>query len=169
MSSRFHVFPYREQEFLRGDARRLPRPLVDVELTLGQEDTSVTSLVDTGSPRTVFPRGAGVALDLELPEPHTPGADTKTLRFLNHAWEAVAHVVTLKLPPYDLVWDAEVDFVLEEGLRFGLLGHEGFLDRWAVSFNAYHSYFVVEHVEALHQRMPVDVARIWQEEWPDYN
>lgn len=82
--------------------------------------------------------------------------------------------VQLTLPPYeDLTWEAEAeaeaDFVLNEGLPFGLLGHEGFLDRWAVSFNAYHDYFVVERVEALHERVPIDVFRVWQEEWPDYN
>jgi len=34
--------------------------------------------------------------------------------------------------------------VIEEGLPFGLPGYEGFLSRWAVSFNAYMGYVVVE-------------------------
>jgi hypothetical protein len=118
----------------------------------------------------VFPRGAAIGLEIDLPEPLSGRPGIQKLKFLNHEWEAVAHTVTLCLPAFpDLIWEAEVDFVLEEGLSFGLLGLEGFLNRWAVSFNAYHNYFVIEPIEDFHQRMPIDVFRMWQEEWPDYN
>lgn len=170
MSSRFRLFPYREEEPLRGRAQRLSRPTVDVTLLLGGEEASERALVDTGSPRTVFSRGAAIALQIDLPELGEGGPNVKTLTFLGNKWEAVSETVTLQLPTYpDLRWEAEVDFVLDEALPYGLLGHEGFLDRWAVSFNAYHSYFVVEPVDDFHNRVPVDVAEIWQREWPDYN
>lgn len=144
--------------------------MLDVQLEMGDEQASQKSLVDTGAPRCVFSRGIAVWLGIELPEPGTGGSGTHNLRFLNHSWEAVSQRVTLHLPPFDdLRWEADVDFVLDEGLPFGLLGHEGFLDRWAVSFNAYHSYFVVEPVDGFHGRLPVDVFEAWQREWPDYN
>jgi hypothetical protein len=143
---------------------------VDVKLVLGKFEVSEKALIDTGSPRTVFSRGAGIALDIDLPPAGSGARGTKTLRFLGDDWEAVACSVTLCLPPFsDLQWDAEVDFVLAEGLPYGLLGLEGFLDRWAVSFNAYLNYFVVEPVEEFHERTPPDVFQIWQREWPDYN
>jgi hypothetical protein len=170
MDPRFRFFPYREEEPLRGRTKRLPRPTVDVTLILGDLETAERSLIDTGSPRTVFSRGAGVALDIELPEAGSGAPNVKKLTFLGNDWEAISETVTLRLPPYDdLEWEAEVDFVLDESLPYGLLGHEGFLNQWAVSFNAYHSYFVVEPVEDLNARIPVDVAEIWQREWPDYN
>jgi hypothetical protein len=170
LDSRFRLFPYREEETVRGRSRRLPRPTVDATLASGEFEATTKCLIDTGSPRCVFPRGAAVALDLELPESAEGHPDVHDLRFLGENWEALPFTVQLTLPPYeDLTWEAEADFVLNEGLPFGLLGHEGFLDRWAVSFNAYHDYSVLEPVEALHQRVPVDVFRVWQEEWPDYN
>lgn len=144
--------------------------MADVQLDLGVEQASEKALIDSGAPRCVFSKGIAVLLGIELPESHSDAPNLHQLRFLNHQWDAVSCVVTLQLPPFDdLRWEAEVDFVLDEGLPFGLLGHEGFLDRWAVSFNAYHSYFVVEPVQDLHQRLPVDVFERWQQEWPDYN
>jgi hypothetical protein len=166
----FGLFPWREEEPIKGHSRRLPRPTVDVQLLLGEAQAAEKALVDTGSPRCVFSRGAAVWLGIDLPEMGSDAQEIHKLKFMDHEWEAVPQTVTLRLPPFEgLEWDAEVDFVLEESLPFGLLGHEGFLDRWAVSFNAYHSYFVVEPVEALHARLPVDTFRAWQEEWPDYN
>ena len=49
-------------------------------------------------------------------------------------WPAVTATVDLVLPPIlDLGWEAETDFVLDEGLPFALLGYEGFLNLWAVA------------------------------------
>jgi len=167
---RYHLFRFREEEPIPGKSRRLPRPMVDVLLEWGGAEASEKSLVDSGSPRCVFSRGVAVWLGIELPEVGSGLADVHKLRFLNNEWEAISELVTLRLPPFnDLRWEAEVDFVLDEGLPYGLLGHEGFMDRWAVSFNAYHSYFVVEPVETLHGRLPIDVFEVWQAEWPDYN
>jgi hypothetical protein len=66
-----------------------------------------------------------------------------------------------------MAWAAEVDFVLDEGLRFGLLGYEGFLNRWAVSFDGYHAFFVVEPVETFADRIPIDPFEEFQRRWPD--
>lgn len=52
--------------------------------------------------------------------------------------------------------EAEVDFVLDEGLPFGLLGYEGFLNKWAVSFNAANGYFVADPTESFAGRIPPD-------------
>jgi hypothetical protein len=137
---------------------------------LGNSEASEKALIDTGAPRSVFPLGAAIALEISLPDPVESPADIKKLKFLGQDWQAFSHEVTLSLPPFDdLVWHAEVDLVLQEGLKYGLLGHEGFLDRWAVSFNAYHNYFVVEPVEEFHKRMPIDVFEVWQREGPGYN
>lgn len=79
----------------------------------------------------------------------------------------MTEAVTLLLPPFDdLAWDAEVDFVFEEGLPFALLGYEGFLNRWAVSFNGYHGYLIVEPAEEFDERQPPDVLEELIARWP---
>lgn len=111
------------------------------------------ALIDTGSPRTIFPRGIGDLLGFEFP---TFGADAPTkIKLLGHEWPAITEVVQLVLRPFqDDAWDAEVDFVLEEGLPFGVLGYEGFLNRWAVSFVGAFGYFVVEPADDFDARVP---------------
>jgi hypothetical protein len=49
-------------------------------------------------------------------------------------------------------WEAEVDFVVEEGLPFALLGYEGFLNHWAVGINGYTGYFFVEAIDDFDER-----------------
>jgi hypothetical protein len=62
--------------------------------------------------------------------------------------------VELQINPFeDLAWSAQVDFVIEDELPFGLLGQEGFLNRWAVSFNAGFGYFVIEDLDVFHERL----------------
>ena len=118
--------------------------------------------MDTGAPRTVFPRGVADALAVDVPD-----EGEVRIELLGRSWPAVTVPVTLRLKPFDDPWDAGVDFVLDEGLPFGLLGYEGFLNRWAVSFNAYEGYFVVEPVEDFHQRLPQDPLRSLLEGGPD--
>jgi hypothetical protein len=169
-STEFFLFPWREEEIVKGPSKRLRRPTLDVTLTLGPTEVSQRALIDRGAPRTVFPLGAAVALGIDVPEQPYQGPEFKDLAFMSHTWKAFSCSLTLKLPPYEaLFWDAEVDFVLDEGLPFGLLGCEGFLDKWAVSLSGYHTYTVIEPVDALHGRVPIDNFRLWQEEWPDYN
>lgn len=86
---------------------------------------------------------------------------------MGRQWPAMTEAVTLLLPPFDdLAWDAEVDFVFEEGLPFALLGYEGFLSRWAVSFNGYHGYLIVEPAEEFDERQPPDVLEELRARWP---
>jgi hypothetical protein len=137
-----------------------------VTAALGDLSISTKALIDTGSPRTVFPRGVGDLLGIEFPRYRSDA--TKKIRLLGQDWAAITETVALELPPFDddLTWEAEVDFIVEEHLSFALLGYEGFLNRWAVTFNAAFGYFVIEPadqysegldravLEALHQRYP---------------
>ncbi len=103
------------------------------------------------------------ALGIQLPEKGTLDID-----LMGRRWSAITVGVSLLLRPFDdLGWDAQVDFVLDEGLQFGLLGYEGFLNRWAVSFNAYKGYLVVETVDDFDARMPIDQFEEMQRQWPD--
>lgn len=141
---------------------------------------STRALIDTGAPLTVFPRGIADALALDVPRTWEPGL--KKIRLLGREWSAFSTTVELQLDVFaDMAWTAEVNFVLDEGLRFGLLGYEGFLNRWAVSFDGYHSFFVVEPVETFVKRVEeqakeqkkqegIDPFEEFQRRWPDsYN
>jgi hypothetical protein len=87
---------------------------------------------------------------------------------MGHDWPAVTETVELLLRPFtDDRWTADVDFALDEGLPFALLGYEGFLNRWAVSFNGYVGYFIVEPIEAFEQRQPDEVFAILRRQWPE--
>ena len=46
-----------------------------------------------------------------------------------------------------VAWTADVLFSYREGLPYGILGREGFLDRWAVAFNGYYNYFIIEPMD----------------------
>jgi hypothetical protein len=54
-----------------------------------------------------------------------------------------------------------------EPLAFGLLGYEGFLTKWAVSFNAAYGYFVVEPAESFGERIPPDTFDEFERRYPD--
>lgn len=163
--SRFHIFPWREEEAVLGRGRAL-RPTLDVKLSLGNLSTTTKALVDTGAPKTVFPRGVGDALDISFPA--FPSDAEESVILMGHRWPAINQSVDLELPPFaDLGWHAPVLFVLDEGLPFALLGLEGFLDRWAVSFNGAMSYFVVEPAEAFDNRIPPEPFEELQRRFPD--
>ena len=85
---------------------------------------------------------------------------------MGRTWPAQTALVTMHLQPFVDAWEAEVDFVHDEGLPFGLLGYEGFLNRWAVSFNGYHGYFVVAPVDLFHDRQPSDLLDRLRSRWP---
>jgi len=144
------------------------RPTVDVRLDHGNIHIGSNALIDTGAPVTVFPRGVGDALDIDFPEDEADGDEKVT--FLGHDWQCVLRTVTLCLPPFeDLAWDAPVRFVMDDGLPFALLGYEGFLNRWAVSFNAYEGFTVVETIETFAERIPVDPWKEFQKDWDGWD
>lgn len=156
MSRRIHGYPWRDEETKRGTGK-VSRPMVDIKLT-GIDTTTTKALVDTGSPRTIFPRGIGDLLCLEFPDLSSDASGRITL--MGRDWDVATHEVQLHLPPFDeeeLGWAAQVDFVMQEGLDFGILGYEGFLNRWGVSINGYNGYFIVEPLEDFNRRQPPDL------------
>ncbi|MDQ6783012.1 MAG: hypothetical protein M3063_06150 [Actinomycetota bacterium] len=97
-----------------------------MDVTVALDDLSIRAkaLIDTGSPRTIFPRGVGDLLSVDFPQYSFEG--TKNIRLLGHDWPAISETVTLSLEPFgaDLAWEAEVDFVLEDRLEFAILGYD---------------------------------------------
>lgn len=134
--------------------------------TLGDLSIATKALIDTGSPRTVLPRGVGDLLGIEFPQFRSEAS--KKIRLLGQDWAAITETVTLGLPPFDddLTWSAEVDFMVDEELSFALLGYEGFLNRWAVSFNAAFGYFVVEPADEYGERLDSSVLEELQRRYP---
>lgn len=157
MVQRIHAYAWREEERKRGFGRVL-RPMVDIQVSCASEQVTTKALIDTGSPRTIFPRGIGDLLCLPMPDLHADADDMITLMGRN--WSVARRDVTLHLPPFDeaeLAWGAEVDIVMDDGLDFAILGYEGFLNRWGVSFNGYNAYFVVEPLEDFNARQPSEI------------
>lgn len=158
-----HAFPWREEESIIGGHPVL-RPTVDVKLEANDLTITAKALVDTGAPRCVFPRGIGDLISVEFPQIST--RCDKRITLMGRTWPAQTALVTMHLQPFVDAWEAEVDFVHDEGLPFGLLGYEGFLNRWAVSFNGYHGYFVVAPVDLFHDRQPSDLLDRLRSRWP---
>jgi hypothetical protein len=69
-------------------------------------------------------------------------------------------------PFFDDEWDADVFFAVDEGLPFAMLGYEGFLNRWAVSFNGPYGYFVVEPADEFHDVRGDSIMKKLREKWP---
>lgn len=156
---RIHPFPWREEESVGGT--RVQRPTVDVRLTANNLTHKTKALIDTGSPTCVFPRGAGDLLGVEFH--YTP----HRVRLMGGLWVAVRESVSMMLEPFEGdSWDADVLFVRDEGLPFALLGYEGFLNRWAVSFNGALGYFTVESADDFHRRQGPEVTEVLRREWP---
>jgi hypothetical protein len=81
---------------------------------------------------------------------------------------AVTAWINLVLRPFsDVVWEAEVDFVRDEGLPYGLLGYEGFLNRWSVTVNGYHGYVIIEPADEAHTREDPELFRELRRRWPN--
>jgi hypothetical protein len=143
-----HAFPYRAE----GNPPK-PRPTLDVRLQFGTGEWTCRSLIDTGSPLTMFDRGAGEALGVRF---NNSGARRGKITVLGGDWPVQFEDVDLCLPhDPEVVWTAHVAFVDDRGLRMpyqGILGHQGFLDRYAVTFNYYYDYFVLERPDDWHER-----------------
>ena len=144
-----HLFPYREE----GNPP-IPRPTVDVRLQHGDTgDWTLRALIDTGAPISFFDRGAADAVGLRI---GYAGAETGKIRILGGTWQVQFEMVDLSLTvEAGLSWAARVAFVIDPGLQMsfqGVLGTEGFLDKFAVTFNKYYEYFVVERPDNFHER-----------------
>ena len=72
-------------------------------------------------------------------------------------WHVQFEEVDLTLPAEpELTWEAHVAFVTAADLQMpfqGVLGHDGFLDKFAVTFNKYYDYFIVERPDDFHNRV----------------
>lgn len=129
---------------------------MDVLLRSAGSQIGSKALVDTGAPVCVFPRGVGDLLGLDFPEYPSDASDK--VQLMGRVWPAVSANVELMLKPFvDDAWSADVLFVLDDGLPFGLLGYAGFLNRWAVGVNGYLGYFIVESVDDFDARQPAGV------------
>lgn len=135
-----HRFPYREE----GNPPVL-RPTVDIRLFLEPNGEWTTrALIDTGAPITVFDRGAGEALLVRFGR---SGAQTGSLAILGAHRKIQFENIDLSLahdPSY--AWTARAGFITDPTFQMsfqGILGTEGFLDKWAVTFNKCYDYFDV--------------------------
>lgn len=122
------------------------RPTVDTTLQFGPNEWRTTALIDTGSPITVFDYGTAEALLIRLGH---AGAETATIALLGRRLRVQFEYVDLSLVDDPSVEStARVAFIIDPTFQMqfqGLLGTEGFLDRWAVTFNKYYDYFVLQH------------------------
>jgi hypothetical protein len=120
---------------------------VDVRLFLAPNGEWTTrALIDTGSPITVFDRGAADALLVRMGH---AGAETGTVALLGaHRRVQFEHVDLCLLHDTSYSWVARVGFIIDPAFQMsfqGILGTEGFLDKWAVTFNRYYDYFEIQH------------------------
>lgn len=135
-------FPYREE----GNPPIL-RPTVDVTLNCDPHGEWTTrALIDSGSPLTVFDRGVAEALTITI---GNFGADTGSIALLGARRHVQFEYVQLSLPGYPgNSWDARVAFITDRAFQMpfqGILGAEGFLNKFVVTFHAYENFFLIEH------------------------
>jgi hypothetical protein len=130
-----------------------------VQLEFDDLDWTVRALIDTGAPFTLFDRGTGDALGIDFSR---HGAK----RYLHKiaGGEYLASGRDGRASPPALRWETEVFFFLDDwGMPFaGLLGQEGFLDRWVVTFNRYDNYLIVEEPESFKSRLPPDPTETYE-------
>lgn len=155
----YELFPYREEDEVvaGGTSRRVLRPTLDVQLDAGTElEFTVSALVDTGASSCLFPRGAAEALGIDMGRRQE--LHVRKFAIAGSDRLAVAVDVTLTLSRQRAFnWYTSAWFFVEEWpLPFGVLGGDGFLDHWAVSFVRSSNYFVVESVPEFQQRIPVE-------------
>ena len=122
------------------------RPTVDVHLTCAPNgDWTTRALIDTGSPLTVFDRGAAEALCINI---GNFGAETGSIALLGEHRRVQFEYVELSLPHYpSLSWTARVAFITDPAFQMvfqGILGAEGFLNKFVVTFNAYDNFFIID-------------------------
>ena len=85
------------------------------------------------------------------------GARMTTVRLMGFSRPAQIETVDFSLPDLPgFNWTADVAFIKDPEVRMpfqGVLGTEGFLDRFAVTFNRYHNYCVIETADEFHERV----------------
>jgi hypothetical protein len=112
---RFQFFPYREEDVLTsaGGPAAILRPTVDITLSRGDLESTVTALIDTGAPFTLFARGVGDLLG--VPFDDGTAAPIRSHHIGGARREAQLDHVDLSLAAFDgLAWQAEVEFFLDD-------------------------------------------------------
>jgi hypothetical protein len=70
----------------------------------------------------------------------------------------------------DIWWQAEVDFLLDDwDMPYGILGQEGFLDKWVVTFYRYRTYFVIQTMSDFEATIPVDQFEEFQKRFDGWD
>jgi hypothetical protein len=153
--------PYREDEPRLGQPPA-QRPTLNLTVSTEHLEIRIRALVGTGSQSCIFGRAVADALDIDVRSGALP---RRSLRILGGIHEAALAHVTTDLPPFEgLSWQAEAAFLAENlDLSFaGILGQEGFLDRWVASFNYYDGFFVIEERDSFIGRLGVDPFEAFQ-------
>lgn len=119
------------------------RPTLDVTLWFGANGEWTTqALIDTGSPSTLFDRGAADALGISF---GYSDAITATVAILGARRRVQLEDIEIGLADdSSFQWTARVGFFLDPAFQMpfqGILGGDGFLDKWAVTFNKYYEWF----------------------------
>lgn len=103
-----------------------------------------SALVDTGSPITVFDHGTAEALLVRF---NHAGAEMGTIAILGAMRVVQFEYVDMSLVADETFhWTARVGFITDPTFEMafqGLLGNDGFLDKWSVTFNKYYDYFAL--------------------------
>lgn len=109
--------------------------------------------MDTGAPITLFDPSVAYALDLDARR----SVETGRVRVLGGDWPVrFEHVEVHLAGQPELSWTLRAAFVTDPAFQMpfqGVLGTEGFLDRFVVTFNAYDDYFLVERPGDWHDRV----------------
>jgi hypothetical protein len=134
-------FPYREE----GNPPIL-RPTVDIQLNCAPNGEWTTrALIDSCSPLTIFDRGVAEALVVNF----RYDADRGSTALLGQKRIVQFEYVELALPGYPgHGWEARVAFITDRTFQMpfqGILGAEGFLHKFVVTFHAGENFFLVEH------------------------
>ena len=124
----------------------IARPILDVELRLAPNGLwRTTALIDTGAPITVFDYGTAEA---HLVRIGNAGAQTGLVALLGANRLVQYEYVDLGVVDDPAVnWTARIAFITDKTFVMpfqGLLGTDGFLDKYAVTFNKYYEYFLLQ-------------------------
>lgn len=110
--------------------------------------------MDTGAPITFFDRGVADAVGVRF---GYAGAESGSIRILGGTWRVQFEIVDLALPiDSEISWTARAGFVSSAELAMpfqGILGTDGFLDKFAVTFNKYYNYFTIERPDNFNDRV----------------
>ena len=140
----FHHFRYtydpfsRSAAFPNGGLSRQAR--LDVELSFGNKTWASVSVIDSGASQCLFPTSAAKKLGIDIYK-----LPTSLVRGVSGEDDIAYHCPVRLTYPGVFALDVYVGFTRGlERLGFGLLGHDGFLDRVTVIFNHRLELFTIE-------------------------